>query len=154
MAKIGRPKNIESPEYLWELFQKYIIDLKEKESEWVRVQYVGKEALRMEDTLKIPLTLEGFKRFCWDIEIGCIEQYFKNINDAYIEYLPICSRIKNVIRENQLIGGMLNVFNPSITQRLNNIVERTDITTDGEKINAVTPIQIEIVKPNESDNSI
>ena len=55
-----------------------LADLKIKEAEWVKFQYVGKEGERKEDTLKIPLTFEGFKRYCWDINIGCVEQYFVN----------------------------------------------------------------------------
>ena len=102
----GRPRNIDSPDMMWKLFQGYVVDLKTKESEWLKVQYVGKEGVRETDELKLPLTLEGFKRYCWDIEVGCIEQYFKNINDKYSEFLPICSRVKNSIRENQITGGL------------------------------------------------
>jgi hypothetical protein len=127
----GRPRNIDSPEMMWKLFQDYVVDLKSKESEWLKVQYVGKEGVRETDELKLPLTLEGFKRYCWDIEVGCIEQYFKNIDDKYYEFLPICSRIKNSIRENQITGGLLNVFNPSITQRLNDLSDKKEIDVKG-----------------------
>jgi len=127
----GRPRNIDSPEMMWKLFQDYVVDLKSKESEWLKVQYVGKEGVRETDELKLPLTLEGFKRYCWDIEVGCIEQYFKNIDDKYSEFLPICSRVKNSIRENQITGGLLNVFNPSITQRLNDLSDKKEIDVKG-----------------------
>jgi len=138
----GRPRNIESPEELWKLFQEYVIDLKSKESEWIKFQYVGKFAERVEDQLKLPLTIEGFKRYCWDVEVGCIEQYFKNQDDLYKEYIPICSRVKNSIRENQVLGGMLGVFNPSITQRLNNLTDLKDITTGGDKLQNTTNLVI------------
>jgi len=138
----GRPRNIDSPETLWKLFQEYVIDLKEKESEWIKFQYVGKFAERVEDALKLPLTIEGFKRYCWDVEVGCIEQYFKNQDDLYKEYIPICSRVKNSIRENQVLGGMLGVFNPSITQRLNNLTDLKDITTGGDKLQNTTNLVI------------
>lgn len=127
----GRPRNIDSPEMMWKLFQDYVVDLKSKESEWLKVQYVGKEGVRETDELKLPLTLEGFKRYCWDIEVGCIEQYFKNIDDKYSEFLPICSRVKNSIRENQITGGLLNVFNPSITQRLNDLSDKKEYDLKG-----------------------
>jgi len=132
MATEGRPRNIDNPEMMWELFQDYCVDLKAKESEWLKVQYVGKEGTRETDELKLPLTLEGFKRYCWDIEIGCIEQYFKNIDDKYSEFLPICSRVKNAIRENQITGGLLSVFNPSITQRLNDLSDKKEIDVKGQ----------------------
>lgn len=149
----GRPRNIDSPETLWKLFLGYIEDSKDKESEWLKVQYVGKEGIRTTDELKLPLTIEGFKRYCWDVEIGCIEQYLKNSDGLYTEFIPICSRIKNSIRENQVLGGMLGVFNPSITQRLNNIKENVDITTDGKQLQNNT-IQVEIIKPNEYTSNI
>lgn len=127
----GRPKNIESPEMLWSLFQDYINDLKTKESEWTKIQYVGKEGDKKTDSFKLPLTLEGFKRYCWDIQIGCIEQYFVNQDKLYDEFISICSRIKNSIRENQIIGGIIGVFNPSITQRLNGLVEKQETEIKG-----------------------
>jgi len=100
---MGKHKYIETPEIMWEHFVSYQKDLKEKECEWLKVQYVGKDGDRMEDKLKIPMTFEGFKRYCWDNGIGCIEQYFVNQDSLYTEYISICSRIKNNIRENQII---------------------------------------------------
>jgi len=129
----GRPRNIDSPETLWNLFQEYIVDLKSKESEWLKVQYVGKEGTRETDALKLPLTIEGFKRYCWDVEIGCVEQYLKNQDNLYDEFIHICSRIKNSIRENQITGGLINVFNPSITQRLNGLAEQSEVTQKTEQ---------------------
>ena len=130
----GRPRNIDSPETMWKLFQGYVADLKEKESEWLKIQYVGKEAQRMEDSLKLPLTFEGFKRYCWDEEIGDVTEYFLNREDRYADFTIICSRIKNAIRENQVTGGMLGVFNPSITQRLNDLSENIN-TKNETKLN-------------------
>jgi len=148
----GRPRNIKSPNDLWKLFQEYVIDLKAKENEWLKVQYVGKEGDRKTDPFKLPLTFEGLKRYCWDVEVGTIEQYFTNQNDLYKEYIGICSHIKNSIRENQILGGMLGVFNPSITQRLNGLADNQDITTGGEKLQSSAPnIKVTIVKPLEED---
>jgi len=138
----GRPRNIESPESLWILFKEYVVDLKERESEWLKVQYVGKEGERKTDPFKLPLTFEGFKRYCWDVEVGSIEQYFTNQDELYKEYIGICSRIKTSIRENQILGGMLGVFNPSITQRLNGLADRSDITSGGEQIQSNTNLTL------------
>jgi len=128
----GRPRNVETPALMWALFQEYTLDLEFKAEDWLKIQYVGKDAVRKEDAYKIPMTFEGFKRFCWDEEVGDVEQYFINPEGRYAEFVSICSRIKNTIRENQVIGGMLGVYNPSITQRLNGLVEKqeTKIDTD------------------------
>ena len=35
--------------------------------------------------------------------------------------------LKEEIRENQILGGLLGFFNPSITQRLNGLVEKQEM---------------------------
>ncbi len=130
---MGKHKYIETPEKMWEHFISYKDDLESKEDEWLKVQYVGKEGMRVTDNLKLPMTFEGFKRYCWDNEIGCVEQYFKNQDKLYDEYIHICSRIKNSIRENQITGGLLGVFNASITQRLNGLAEQSEILQKTEQ---------------------
>jgi DNA polymerase II small subunit/DNA polymerase delta subunit B len=71
--------------------------------------------------------MEGFEIFCWD-NVGEVEQYFKNIDKRYTEYIPICSRIRKEIREDQITGGMVGQYNASITQRLNNLKEQVEQT--------------------------
>lgn len=124
-----------SPEDLKKAFNEYKDDLKKQESEWTKVQYVGKEGDRVEDELKLPLTMEGFELFCYD-NYGCVEQYFKNQDNYYEDFIPICSRIRKEIRNNQITGGMLGVFNTSITQRLNNLKEQIE----QENINKEIPL--------------
>lgn len=106
----------------WSEYKDWTILESEK---WLKVQYVGKDGQRVTDAQKLPLTLEGFKRYCRE-QYGEIGQYFKNQDNLYNEFIPICSYIKEEIRENQIIGGLLGFFNPSITQRLNNLVEKTE----------------------------
>ncbi len=57
-------------------------------------------------------------------------QDFFPLSVDYQEFVSICSHIKKEIRSQQITGGMLGMFNPSITQRLNNLVEKTDNKTD------------------------
>jgi hypothetical protein len=67
--------------------------------------------------------MEGFSIFCYD-KISQIKDYFANTDGNYSDYLLICSRIKEAIREDQIGGGMAGIYNPSITQRLNGLVEK------------------------------
>ena len=69
-----------------------------------------------------------------------------NTDGRYSAYRTVCSHIKKEIRNDQITGGMVGQFNPSITQRLNALKEQTDVTSDNEKINAIT---VTIVKPTE-----
>ena len=91
---------------------------------------MGKDGNKVEEPQKVPYTLEGFKRFCRN-KYGCIEQYFVNQDNYYDDFISICRAIKEEIRENQIIGGMLHFYNPSITQRLNNLVERKQTEHSG-----------------------
>lgn len=126
---MGRPRNFESPEELLQAFEEYKEDLKIQAHEWVKVQYVGKDGERVEDKFKLPMTYEGFKIFCRKNEkYGDVKAYFENTNNAYTNFSDICLHIKEEIRNNQITGGLLGVFNTSITQRLNGLTEKQDVT--------------------------
>ena len=111
-----------SPDELKLAWKAYKDDLEEQSGQWLKVQYVGKDGDRVTDGYKLPYTMEGFEVFCYN-NYGTVEQYFKNKDDYYNDFVPICSHIKKEIRANQITGGLLGVYNPSITQRLNNLAE-------------------------------
>jgi len=142
MAKVGRPRNLDSPEQLYELFIKY----KENVKANPRMKHIfgGKDFEERCEPLECPLTMEGFEIYCWD-KVGVIEQYFKNLNKSYEEYLPICSHIRKEIRQDQITGGMVGQYNPSITQRLNGLKEQV------EQTNIEQPLFNLNVKGNDSD---
>jgi len=90
----------------------------------------------------------GFQNYLDDQDIiGGVEHYFANIDNRYADYIGICSRIKRNIQDDQIAGGMVGIYNPSITQRLNHLTDNVDVTTKGNEI-ANKPIQIEIVRPD------
>lgn len=112
-------------EHAWKLYKD---DLEEKAREWVKIQYVGRDGERVTDPFKLPYTMEGFEVFCYE-RFGIIESYFRNKDGYYNDFVAICSHIKKEIRANQITGGLLGIYNPSITQRLNNLVEKTEDVT-------------------------
>lgn len=134
MGAGGRPRNLESPEQLFELFEAYKLNLIEQAREWPKIQYVGKDGIRVEDYPKLPLTIEGLYTYAYKQGYGIIKQYFKADSAEFPEFLPICSCIKNEVRENQIMGGLINVFNPSITQRLNNLAEKVEGSVELKQI--------------------
>jgi hypothetical protein len=137
---MGKPKYIETPEKMWELFEAYKASRKPREIQKATVKGVVSE-FHMP-----PLTMEGFDIFVMNyegIESRGVDQYFINKDGAYSAYLGICSRIKREIRNDQIEGGMVGQYNPSITQRLNNLTEKTDVTTGGDKLNQ--PVTVRIV---------
>jgi hypothetical protein len=121
---MGRNKYIESPEKLKEYFLAY--QKETKSNPFVVKDWVGKDATDVYREKERPFTIEGFE--CWLADNDIIEDlgdYLKNKDNRYEDYAPICSYIKKQTRKDQIEGGMAGIYNPSITQRLNNLVEKT-----------------------------
>ncbi|WP_343321402.1 terminase small subunit [Sphingobacterium multivorum] len=147
MAKNGNihPTRIfKTPEELEAAFELFKEDLIEQGKEWMNVQYVGKDANRVSDPMKVPMTLEGFKRFC-RTNYGDVQNYFDNYDGLYGDFTVICSRIREEIRENQIIGGLLGVYNASITQRLNGLSDKQEIKAE-VKADVTTEAKIDLSK--------
>lgn len=125
-----KPKYIKTPEAMYELFEEYKVSLKPRE-----IQKATPKGVVSEFHMP-PLTMSGFRTFCHKKGITIVH-YFSNTLDAYKDYRTICTHIEDEIRTDQIEGGMVGQFNPSITQRLNNLTERTDVTTQGQQINDI-----------------
>lgn len=124
---MGRPNKIESPEHLWNLFSEYREHT--KDNPFKVVDYVGKDAEMVHRYKERPLTIEGFENYC--AAKGVIQDlgdYFSNTRGRYKRFSAICSRIRKEVRQDQIEGGMAGMYNPSITQRLNNLVEKVQNT--------------------------
>lgn len=117
---------IDSPETLWKHFKAY--------KEWAEVNprviedYVGKDAIRVMREKPRALTMEDFEEFVAELPNMPVElsQYFANRDGRYEAFVPICSRIRRAIRADQISGGMAGIYNPSITQRLNGLVDKSE----------------------------
>jgi hypothetical protein len=121
----GHGKYIETPEKMWEYFEAYRSQVKANPR--TKTVFPGKDAIPQHEPLERPLTLEGFENWCADA--GIIEDlsnYFANTKGNYSDYSTICSRIRRVIRQDQIEGGMVGQYNASITQRLNSLVDKQE----------------------------
>jgi hypothetical protein len=150
---MAKHKYIETPELLLELFEAYVKYTKSKPfliKDWVGG--VAKEVTREKER---PLTLEGFRVYAFKA-LGCVKHYFDNTDGRYNEYSTICSHIKDMIRHDQIDGGMAGMYNPSITQRLNGLVEKVEAKNENTNLNTT----VEIIKSdaplssNEKDISL
>lgn len=131
----GQPKKIESPEKMLELFENY--KRLTKLNPIIVVDFVGGKGSRAEREKERPLTMEGFENFCFNEGLtGDLSKYFANHDNMYEQYLPICRVIRQMIRQDQIEGGMAGIYNPSITQRLNGLVEKTQ----NENLNREVPL--------------
>jgi hypothetical protein len=121
----GHGKYIETPEKMWEYFEAYRLEVKCNPRS--KTVFPGKDAKPQQEPLERPLTLEGFENWCADAGIRQdLGDYFANTKGNYSEYSTICSRIKRVIRQDQIEGGMVGQYNASITQRLNALVDKQE----------------------------
>lgn len=114
-----------SPDDLKKAWEGYKAKRIDEAKKWPKVQYVGKDGFRVEDYPVLPLTMEGFELYCFDNH-GTVKHYFANVDNYYTDFCDICSRIRTEIRDHQITGGLLGQFNPSITQRLNGLTEKTE----------------------------
>lgn len=129
---MGKRKYIETPQKMWGLFQEYKADIKNNPIK--KQVFVGKDGHAEWEERERPLTMEGFLNYLEDAEIITdATDYFENKDGRYSDYVRICSRIRRKIRQCQVEGGMVGIYNPSITQRLNNLTEKVDNRlVDGE----------------------
>ena len=126
---MAKHKYIETPEKMWELFEAY--KKATKNNPFLVQDYVGKDGEMVYRERERPLTFEGFYDYCYE-NIGCIDQYFENRDGRYTDYVAICSRIKKIIRKDQIEGGMASIYNASITQRLNGLADKKELDVKGE----------------------
>ena len=127
---MAKHKYIETPEVMAQLFEDYKNECKTNPRK--KHVFVGKDGTSDYELLERPLTIEGFRVYCYD-KIGCVKQYFDNPDKRYNDYITICSHIREVIRRDQIEGGMVGQYNPSITQRLNGLKEQTESTIKTEQ---------------------
>lgn len=126
----GRPKAIESPEMMWDMFNRYKKDI--KSNPFIVKDWVGGMGKMVYREKEKPLSLEGFNVWCFEQGIiSWIHDYFMNKEGRYKEFANICSIIREQIRQDQIGGGMAGIYNASITQRLNGLTEK--IQEDGSK---------------------
>lgn len=132
-----------TPEELLAAWEEYKSFLIEEAKKWPKIQYVGKDGKRVEDYPVLPYSIDGFEVWYHNRNKRFIHQYFEEKDGYYQDFVGICSLIRKEVRSQQITGGMLGLFNPSITQRLNNLTETTQTKTEG-----IQKITIERVTKN------
>jgi hypothetical protein len=131
--------NYKSEDEIWTHFLEYKQDVKSNPRHVS--DYVGKDGNEVLKPLERPLTIEGFENFVYDKYKINIHDYLYSSDDRYIPFSTVCSRIKRVIRQDQIEGGMVGQYNASITQRLNGLVDKTQ-NEQNVKIESITGMEI------------
>jgi hypothetical protein len=109
-----------SPDELLKAWEGYKASLIEEAKKWPKVQYVGKDGMRVEDYPKLPLTLDSFEVYCYENH-GCVNQYFANKDGLYDDFVTLTTRIRMECRADQITGGALKVYDQRIVASLNGL---------------------------------
>lgn len=127
-------KKIETPELFWELFQAYKAETK---SNPILVKdWVGKDGDIVYREKEKPLTMVGFECYVCnhtDITYPDLTHYFENTENRYEDYVPISSRIRAEIQNDQIVGGMTMIYSQNLTARLNGLADKSEVTAKTEQ---------------------
>lgn len=137
--KSQAPKKIPTPELFLERFVEYVE--KTKDNPFEVHDFVGKDGDEVYRKKQRCLTMEGFEIYLEDhYGIGSIQQYLENREGRYPEYLSIVGRVKKIIREDQISGGMCGVYNSNLTARLNGLSDNIQTNADSIKLLNIDPL--------------
>jgi hypothetical protein len=122
--KAGRPRMFKSPDQIWDAFNRYRTWAK---SNPILVHdFVGKDGNSVYRERERPLTQEGFEEYLADQEDDLGYRVEKYLDGSYDDFLGIASRIKRIIRNDQVVGAMTSIYNSNITARLNGLVDKAE----------------------------
>ena len=124
-----KTKYIEKPETIGEYFQAYYKSIKDNPR--TKVDYVGKDGDKVDKPIERPLTISGFFNFCHKEYSVTMEHYWYNIDERYDDYRTIITRVKALIREDQIEGALIGEYNSNLTARLNSLVDKKETEVKG-----------------------
>lgn len=120
-------KKIETPEALLAMHEDYV--KKTKGNPILVHDYVGKDGISVRREKERPITMDGFYCYCYELGHKGIRHYFDNENGKYGDYAEVAKHIKLKARVDQIDGGMVGIYNNSITARLNGLVDKSEVVT-------------------------
>ena len=128
----GRPPIWNTPEELWEAFEKYRY---ENKANPYRVQdYVGKDGVMVYRDKERPITFRGFEG--WLAENGVcydLSDYRKGTTDLHKTFSPIITRIRLTCDKDMLEGSSAGVYSANIASRLLGLVDKQENTVHIEQ---------------------
>ncbi len=126
-------KNISTPAQLYKYFQQYVKDCKKNPKQ--ENFYSTKRDKQISITRERPLLWEGFDVWLRKNEIlSRLSDYKANKEGRYSEYAYIIHTIEGEIWEDQYTGASVGIYQHNIIARKLGLVDKQDITSDGEKI--------------------
>lgn len=133
--KVGRPKNLKSPKILMAAAKEYF--------EWCDENPVIKNEMiksgeHAGSIVAVPIlrpyTWYGLEMWLRDKNIVAkLDDYRANSRDAYSEFADSLMHITNIIRDQQLTGGLADIFNSNLISRVLGLTEKSESTVTIEQ---------------------
>lgn len=128
---VGRPRKIETPEDLLNLFNEFVEETKKKEIvKTVRFTNSDGGVSTKEEVFTQPLFLLDFTDF-----LGVNFRYLEDLPPG--EFSTVVSYIKEFIANQKMTGAMVGMYNASIVSQHLGLVNKQDLTTNGDSFNKV-----------------
>jgi hypothetical protein len=136
-SKHGRDTLFASPELLWESACEYF--------EWCNSNPIvsSKNTASTNGSsneikeFQRPFTRQGLFFF-----LKCSEDWLRNFKKECSEdFLRVVIAIEQTIDNQQIEHSLVGIFNANLTARIQGIKDQTDVTTNGQSINQLTPEQ-------------
>lgn len=132
----GRDLIFSSPQILWQACIEFFEAWDQRV--WVKKDWVGKDAIPVDRETRAPYTLTGMFTFL-DIDRKTWDLY-RNRE----EFIPIISRVEQIIFTQKIEGAAVGAYNANIVARELGLKDNQDVTTGGEKINTTPNINLQI----------
>lgn len=122
----GVPKAIDSPEQLFGFFIEYTEDV--DANPWVKVDFRGKDADRVEIPTQKPYTWFGFENYLYGKGIiKSLDDYKSNKEQRYSDFADIITRIDRIIYDQKITGATVGAFNANIIARELGLADKKEV---------------------------
>jgi hypothetical protein len=126
-SKHERDKLFSSSELLWEAACKYFEWC--DNNPWIKVDWVGKDADKVERPTQRPFTISGLSLY-----LDASEAYWRNfkVNENISEdFLTVITRVEEIIRTQKFEGAVVGAFNANIISRDLGLMDKKGLNHTG-----------------------
>lgn len=116
-----------TPEELLKAWEDYKAAKDKEASKWEKVQYVGKDGIRVTDKPPMPYDLDGFVAWYYRTYKKFIHQYFKQTDEYEPGFLPIVTHIISERNECIKTGTLTGHFNSSMGNRIVGLADKSEV---------------------------
>jgi hypothetical protein len=155
-SKHGRDKIFKTPDLLWEACQEYFEMTGERT--WVKIDFRGKDADKVEIPTAVPFTITGLAIF-----LGITHTTWANykanpavIQDPYDkdnveldevifkDFLSVITHVENIVYNQKFEGATVGAYNANIIARDLGLVDKKELSGD-----AIKPVVFNVLTPND-----